>query len=166
MTRPDQRRRFLVSLRFVDTVVDIVNRYYEIPPGRIRSHERGVQAVSRARMIAMFTIRHAFEMSYPEIGRAFGGRDHSTVIHAVRTIELWLARDPELKMDVIRIACLVAARTQTHLPTPRQEAPDVGAVAPEVTQQLTEWTGGAGLAVEAAVDGAEPPVQVVDIRVA
>lgn len=38
--------------------------------------------------------------SYPEIGRKFGGRDHSTVIHAVRLIEELRARDADMDGDV------------------------------------------------------------------
>ncbi len=40
-----------------------------------------------ARQIAMYVTRHMTDLSYPEIGRAFGDRDHTTVIHAVRKIE-------------------------------------------------------------------------------
>ncbi|MCY3618856.1 MAG: DnaA/Hda family protein, partial [Acidimicrobiaceae bacterium] len=40
-----------------------------------------------ARQIAMYVTRNMTDLSYPEIGRAFGNRDHTTVIHAVRKIE-------------------------------------------------------------------------------
>ncbi len=45
-----------------------------------------VASVVRARHEAMFILRHVTELSFPEIGRLFGGRDHSTAIHAYRKI--------------------------------------------------------------------------------
>ncbi|MBN8841144.1 MAG: chromosomal replication initiator protein DnaA, partial [Sphingomonadales bacterium] len=45
------------------------------------------RAVARPRQIAMYLAKRLTTRSLPEIGRKFGGRDHSTVIHAVRRIE-------------------------------------------------------------------------------
>ena len=49
-----------------------------------------------ARQIAMYVTRHMTDLSYPEIGRAFGNRDHTTVIHAVRKIEHHMTERKEI----------------------------------------------------------------------
>ncbi len=49
-----------------------------------------------ARQIAMFVTRNMTDLSYPEIGRAFGNRDHTTVIHAVRKIERTMTEHREI----------------------------------------------------------------------
>lgn len=120
MTRLAHRQRFLVCTRFAVTVVDVVSRFFGIPAETIRGPARD-QATCRARMISMFLLRGATSMSYPEIGRLFNGRDHTTVIHALKAVETWLVRDPDLRLDLIEIACAVAARTRPatiSAPTP------------------------------------------------
>ncbi len=56
--------------------------------------------VAHARKVAMYLARELTDQSFPEIGRGFGGRDHSTVLHAVRSISAELTRDPELALAV------------------------------------------------------------------
>ncbi len=56
--------------------------------------------VTRARKVAMYLTRELTGQSFPEIGRGFGGRDHSTVLHAVRSVTTEVTRDPELAMTV------------------------------------------------------------------
>jgi chromosomal replication initiator protein len=71
---------------------------------RIRQSEMGsprrAREVARPRQIAMYLAKQLTQRSLPEIGRRFGGRDHTTVIHAVKTIEALRARDAELDADV------------------------------------------------------------------
>src|SRR3546814_1796174 len=52
-----------------------------------RFSARRARVVARPRQIAMYLAKRLTTRSLPEIGRKFGGRDHSTVIHAVRRIE-------------------------------------------------------------------------------
>jgi chromosomal replication initiator protein len=59
--------------------------------------------VTRARKIAMYLARELTGQSLPEIGRGFGGRDHSTVLHAVRSVSTEVGRDPELAMTVDKL---------------------------------------------------------------
>lgn len=61
---------------------------------------RRTRAVARPRQVAMYLCKTLTEHSLPDIGRKFGGRDHTTVIHAVRTIEALIASDPVLARDV------------------------------------------------------------------
>ncbi len=56
--------------------------------------------VARPRQIAMYLAKRLTTRSLPEIGRKFGGRDHSTVIHAVRRIEELRDKDREIDTAV------------------------------------------------------------------
>ncbi len=64
------------------------------------SSARRAREVARPRQIAMYLAKQLTPRSLPEIGRRFGGRDHTTVIHAVRQIEKLRAMDAELDADV------------------------------------------------------------------
>ena len=50
----------------------------------------------RARQVAIFLTRELTDLSLPQIGRLYGGRDHSTVLNSLRRVEAGLAEDPEL----------------------------------------------------------------------
>jgi chromosomal replication initiator protein len=54
----------------------------------------------RARQIAIYLSREMTSSSMPEIGRAFGGRDHSTVLNSIRRIEERAATDPVMRRDL------------------------------------------------------------------
>ena len=56
--------------------------------------------VARPRQIAMYLARKLTERSLPDIGRRFGGRDHTTVLHACKTVEALCATDPVFKQEV------------------------------------------------------------------
>lgn len=62
--------------------------------------ERRTRAVARPRQLAMYLAKTLTTRSYPDIGRRFGGRDHTTVLHAVRRIEQLKAEDPGLAADI------------------------------------------------------------------
>ncbi|TVP78578.1 MAG: chromosomal replication initiator protein DnaA [Gemmatimonadales bacterium] len=62
------------------------------------------------RQVAMFLIRELLEHSLVDIGRAFGGRDHSTVIHSVRKVEGEMEEDPEFAARVMRLRSELEAR--------------------------------------------------------
>ncbi len=61
---------------------------------------RRARAVARPRQVAMFLAKTLTSKSLPEIGRGFGGRDHTTVIHAVRKIEQLRETDSQLDEDI------------------------------------------------------------------
>ncbi|MDB5363974.1 MAG: chromosomal replication initiator protein DnaA [Rhodospirillales bacterium] len=61
---------------------------------------RRARAVARPRQVAMYLCKQLTPRSLPEIGRKFGGRDHTTVMHAVRKIEELLAADRALGEDI------------------------------------------------------------------
>jgi len=57
------------------------------------------RSLARPRQLAMALTKELTEHSLPEIGRAFGGRDHTTVMHACRTIRDLRATDGKLRQD-------------------------------------------------------------------
>ena len=62
--------------------------------------ERRNRAIARPRQAAMWLAKQLTTRSLPDIGRRFGGRDHTTVLHAVRRIEELKAADPQLTRDL------------------------------------------------------------------
>ncbi|MFM6852813.1 MAG: chromosomal replication initiator protein DnaA [Sphingopyxis sp.] len=87
------------------TIKDIqraVCAHYRLDRSEMASQRRS-RAVARPRQVAMYLAKELTPRSFPEIGRRFGGRDHSTVIHAVRTIETLRADDADLDTDIRRI---------------------------------------------------------------
>lgn len=65
--------------------------------------KRRMQKTSLARHVAMYLCRVCFDLSYPAIGTAFGGRDHTTVIQAVRKITKLLRTDATVSADVTEL---------------------------------------------------------------
>ena len=61
---------------------------------------RRARAVARPRQVAMYLAKQLTARSLPEIGRKFGGRDHTTVMHAIRKIEELMETDPGIAEDV------------------------------------------------------------------
>jgi chromosomal replication initiator protein len=70
----------------IDEIQKLVSAHFELKPLDLISARRS-RAVARPRQIAMYLAKRLTTRSLPEIGRKFGGRDHSTVIHAVRKVE-------------------------------------------------------------------------------
>jgi chromosomal replication initiator protein len=64
------------------------------------SSPRRARAVARPRQVAMYLAKHLTSRSLPEIGRRFGGRDHTTVMHAIRKIEELSSGDAVLSEDI------------------------------------------------------------------
>lgn len=70
----------------IEDIQRIVSRHYNVSKADLVSARR-TQAIVRPRQIAMYLAKTMTPRSLPEIGRQFGGRDHTTVLHAVRKIE-------------------------------------------------------------------------------
>ena len=83
----------------IDEIQRTVCQFYRVDRTEMGSKRRA-RAVVRPRQVAMYLAKVLTPRSYPEIGRKFGGRDHSTVIHAVRLIEDLRTRDPDMDGDV------------------------------------------------------------------
>lgn len=86
----------------VDEIQKACAAHYRIDPSEMRSKRRA-RAVARPRQVAMYLAKKMTPRSLPEIGRIFGGRDHSTVIHAVRTIEELRQVNAEMDADIRKL---------------------------------------------------------------
>ena len=64
------------------------------------SSPRRARAVARPRQIAMYLSKQLTSKSLPDIGRTFGGRDHTTVMHAVKKIEELKLQDVNFNEDI------------------------------------------------------------------
>jgi chromosomal replication initiator protein len=83
----------------IDEIQRRVCEHYRIRQAEMGSPRRA-REVARPRQIAMYLAKQLTSRSLPEIGRRFGGRDHTTVLHAVKTIEALRQRDAEIDADV------------------------------------------------------------------
>ena len=83
----------------IDEIQTRVSDHYRIRKAEMTSARRA-REVARPRQVAMYLSKQLTPRSLPEIGRRFGGRDHTTVIHAVKQIEKLRAQDPELDSDI------------------------------------------------------------------
>jgi chromosomal replication initiator protein len=91
----------------IDNIQKTVADYYKIKVAEMYSKKR-VRSLARPRQIAMALAKELTPMSLPEIGEAFGGRDHTTVLHACRKVQQLIgadhmvARDHTLLMQILR----------------------------------------------------------------
>jgi chromosomal replication initiator protein len=83
----------------VDEIQKATAEYYSLRQADLLS-ERRTRAVARPRQVAMWLCKQLTTRSLPDIGRRFGGRDHTTVLHAVRRIEELRSMDAPLSADV------------------------------------------------------------------
>jgi chromosomal replication initiator protein len=83
----------------IDRVQEVVARRWGVTPEGLRSKAR-TKTLTIPRQIAMYLARDMLRMQLVEIGQAFGGRDHSTVIHSVDKVERQMMRDRTFKERV------------------------------------------------------------------
>ena len=83
----------------IDNIQKTVADYYKMKVADLFSKKR-TRAIARPRQLAMWLCREVTSHSFPEIGDAFGGRDHTTVIHAVKTIDSLRLKESELNHDL------------------------------------------------------------------
>ena len=90
----------------VDKIQNIVSNYFNIALSEMLSQRRS-RPLARPRQIAMYLAKKLTTRSLPEIGRRFANRDHTTVIHAVKTITRLSEQDEEMKKNIIQIKSLL-----------------------------------------------------------
>ena len=83
----------------IDRVQEVVARRWGVTPEGLRSKAR-TKTLTIPRQVAMYLARNMLAMQLVEIGQAFGGRDHSTVIHSVDKVERQMVRDRTFKERV------------------------------------------------------------------
>ena len=83
----------------IEDIQRIVARHYNVSKQELVSNRR-TRVIVKPRQIAMYLSKTLTPRSFPEIGRRFGGRDHTTVLHAVRKIEDLIAKDTKLNHEL------------------------------------------------------------------
>lgn len=83
----------------IDDILRIIGKHYNVPKADLLSPRRA-RSIVRPRQIGMYLAKTLTTRSLPEIGRRFGGRDHSTVLHAVRKIETLMQQDDKMAREV------------------------------------------------------------------
>ena len=90
----------------VDKIQNVVSNYFNISLSEMLSQRRS-RPLARPRQIAMYLAKKMTTRSLPEIGRRFANRDHTTVIHAVKTITRLSEQDDEMKKNISQIRSLL-----------------------------------------------------------
>jgi chromosomal replication initiator protein len=83
----------------IDHIQRKTAEFFAVKLSDMRAKNR-TKAIAFPRQIAMFLARQLTHSSLAEVGRAFGGKDHTTVIHAVEKIESLLQEDPKLRRTI------------------------------------------------------------------
>ena len=90
----------------VDKIQNTVSNFFNIPLAEMLSQRRS-RPLARPRQIAMYIAKKMTTRSLPEIGRRFANRDHTTVIHAVKTITRLSEKDDEMKKNIEQLRSLL-----------------------------------------------------------
>ena len=78
----------------IESIQKFVSDYYQLKIGELKSRNNS-KSVAMPRQIAMYLCKNLTHASLPEIGRSFGGKHHSTVIHSIKKVEELRKRDPD-----------------------------------------------------------------------
>ncbi len=84
----------------LDAVVHAVAAHFVVDEEKIIEEGRGTKEIAQARQVAMYLMKQLTHLSLKSIGNRFGNRDHSTVVHAIKTVERLMAEDPSFKRGV------------------------------------------------------------------
>jgi len=86
-------RMHMITPAFIQ---EVVGKYFNMKPEEFKSKKR-TKNIAYPRQIAMYLCREHTELSLPKIGEEFGGRDHTTVIHAINKVESDIKNDAEIR---------------------------------------------------------------------
>ena len=86
----------------VENIQKTICEYFNVKIGDLKAKRR-TQNIALPRQVAMYLCRKYTESSFPTIGDKFGGRDHSTVIHASKTIERKIKEDPHMQTTIEKL---------------------------------------------------------------
>ena len=90
----------------IELIQKEVGSFFDLSVKDLKSNQKQ-KKVSEPRQIAMFLSRKYTSSSFPEIGNKFGGKNHSTVVHAVKNIEKKIDRDPNVSNAVAAISAIL-----------------------------------------------------------
>jgi len=85
-----------------DSIVNAVASFFALKPAQLRA-KTNAKPIALPRQIAMYMCKKLTNQSLPQIGKDFGGKHHTTVLHSVRKIETLRKKDPEISDAVIKI---------------------------------------------------------------
>lgn len=91
-----------IFLRSVNHIIRVAARHYGLSPVQLLANRRQ-RSIVRPRQVAMYVAYTISIASFPKIGRAFGGRDHTTIMHSTRKIAELILIDPQIAADVAAI---------------------------------------------------------------
>ncbi|POB13219.1 chromosomal replication initiator protein DnaA [Halobacteriovorax sp. DA5] len=86
----------------IEGIAKQTSQYFKIPVADLKSKSR-VKDIANARFVAMYLCRKLASLTHEEIGQFFGGRDHSSVVHAEQKISKQLSQDPMLSKTIMTI---------------------------------------------------------------
>jgi chromosomal replication initiator protein dnaA len=89
-----------------DIIIDATAKYYRIKISDILGKKR-TRNIARPRQVAMSLTKELTNLSLPSIGDAFGGRDHTTVMHGVKAVAKLREDDPELAQDYEKLLIMI-----------------------------------------------------------
>ncbi|MGI8722520.1 MAG: chromosomal replication initiator protein DnaA [Geodermatophilaceae bacterium] len=92
-------------------IMSVTAEYYSVTVDDLKGHNRSRVLVT-ARQIAMYLCRELTELSLPRIGQIFGGKDHTTVMHAVRKISALMAERLQIFNQVTELTSRIKARAR------------------------------------------------------
>ncbi len=86
----------------IDTIQRVVAEYFNLQPGQLKQKTNARQ-ITEPRQIAMYLAKEITGASLPEIGRLFGGKHHTTVLHSIHKVERCRQKDPELNRTIHKL---------------------------------------------------------------
>jgi chromosomal replication initiator protein len=86
----------------IDNIIKLISKKFDVKVSDIMSDRRDKE-ISKTRQIAMYISRELTGLSYPVIGKHFGGKNHSSVLQACKKIKEWMENDPEINQTVSTI---------------------------------------------------------------
>jgi len=97
--RSKKQERPTISVIPIEEIQTQVGKFYGVSVKEIKSTKR-TQNIVLARQVAIFLARELTDNSLPKIGKEFGGRDHSTVLHAYNKIKNMMVQDDSLRIEI------------------------------------------------------------------
>ncbi|MCI4445587.1 MAG: chromosomal replication initiator protein DnaA [Candidatus Aminicenantes bacterium] len=87
------------NLITIEKIQKVVSNHFKLKPTELKSKNNSPR-VAFPRQIAMYLAKELTESSLPEIGKKFGGKHHTTVLHSIRKIEKLIKEDPEINREI------------------------------------------------------------------
>ena len=85
--------------RRIEKILEEVGRSYSVNAADIKGKKR-TQNIAEARKMSMYIVRQVCEMSMEDIGKEFGGRDHSTVVYTIKEVEKKMEKDSFYRSNI------------------------------------------------------------------